>query len=62
MGYSPWGLKESDTTEQLTFSLSYIINMYVHNFTQKRNKRTRLQFNKIYLKEDSKKITLCKHL
>ena len=21
-GYSPWGLKESDTTEQLTFSLS----------------------------------------
>ena len=24
--YSPWGLKESDTTEQLTFSLSFKIN------------------------------------
>ena len=23
MGYSPWGQKESDTNEQLTFSLSY---------------------------------------
>ena len=24
--YSPWGLKESDTTEQLTLSLSFKIN------------------------------------
>ena len=23
-GYSPWGLEESDTTEQLTLSLSHI--------------------------------------
>ena len=26
MDYSPWGLKESDTTEQLTLSLSFKIN------------------------------------
>ena len=26
----------SDTTERLTFSLSYIINTYVPNFTQKK--------------------------
>ena len=24
MGYSPWGHKESDTTERLTLSLSYV--------------------------------------
>ena len=26
-GYNPWGLKESDTTEQLTLSLAYNINL-----------------------------------
>ena len=26
-GYNPWGLKESDTTEQLTLSLSHNINL-----------------------------------
>ena len=25
VGYSPWGCKESDTTEQLTLSLFYLI-------------------------------------
>ena len=26
-GYSPWGLKEPGTTEQVTLSLSYNINL-----------------------------------
>ena len=27
-GYSPWGLKESETTEQLTFSLSLRVILF----------------------------------
>ena len=27
VGYSPWGHKESDTTEQLTLSLSFIVDL-----------------------------------
>ena len=27
VGYSPWGRKESDTTEQLTLSLSFICKL-----------------------------------
>ena len=32
-GYSPWGHKESDMTEQLSFSLSwqFLINCHHHN-------------------------------
>ena len=28
MGYSPWGRKESDTTERLTLSLSVLIPVF----------------------------------
>ena len=30
-GYSPWGHKESDTTEQLTLSLSYFVHYWATN-------------------------------
>ena len=29
MGYSPWGHKESDTTERLTLSLSSLLDLTV---------------------------------
>ena len=29
MGYSPWGRKESDTTEQLSLSLSYLNGLVI---------------------------------
>ena len=29
MGYSPWGSKESDTTEQLTLSLLKILHIWI---------------------------------
>ena len=37
MDYSPWGHKESDTTECLTFSLSFII--FILFYTKKKKKK-----------------------
>ena len=34
MGYSPWGRKQLDTTEQLTYSLSpqQYVYIYIHTY------------------------------
>ena len=29
-GYSPWDLKESDMTEQLTHTYTYIMNLFIY--------------------------------
>ena len=29
MGYSPWGLKEADTTEQLSIHTSFLLTLYI---------------------------------
>ena len=34
MGYSPWSHKESDTTEQLTLSLSLVRNVKLRSYHQ----------------------------
>ena len=34
MGYSPWSHKESDTTEQLTLSLSLVRNVELRSYHQ----------------------------
>ena len=41
-GYSPWGLKESDTTEWLTLSLSDIYNyLFIYLYHPSRNRERR---------------------
>ena len=35
MGYSPWGRKESDTTEQLTVLLSFISFFHEYVYIKK---------------------------
>ena len=41
-GYSPWGLKESDTTERLTLSLSDIYNyLFIYLYHPSRNRERR---------------------
>ena len=31
MGYSPWGCKESDTTERLTFTFTLLFTTIINN-------------------------------
>jgi len=45
VGYSSWGLKESDTTEQLTFSLNYQSGRAaVRRYPLVQGKKKRLRF------------------
>ena len=55
MGYSPWGCKESDTTEQLTLSL-FSLNLLLGIYNSQKSVLKALGRSSIYLGRYSWKI------
>ena len=55
MGYSPWGRKESDTTEQLTLSL-FSLNLLLGIYNSQKSVLKVLRGSSIYLGRYSWKI------
>ena len=46
VGYSPWDLKELDTTEQLTLSLSVIVNTNLDSILKSRDTEAVLRWRR----------------